>query len=125
MGYGVSKGERTSQAATENMHFAGDVQLPTQFHSAIDKRLGGIAGKACGCAVVAGPGFALSAATLVEKYDPISLRIKKAGRRAMTSGSRLAMHEHDRLAVYRAVFFPVDPVLRIPMNGKVAGFVAR
>jgi hypothetical protein len=33
--------------------------------------------------------------------------------------------EHDRLAVYRAVFFPVNPVLRIPMDGKVAGFVAR
>jgi hypothetical protein len=43
----------------------------------------------------------------------------------MTSGSRPAMHEHDRLAVYRAVFFPVNPVLRIPMNGKVAGFFAR
>src|SRR5215469_16819916 len=55
-----------------------------------------------------------------QKNDPIPLRIKKAGRGAVTSGSRPAMHEHHRLAVYRAVFLPVDPVLRIPITGKVA-----
>src|SRR6267142_4837580 len=100
MGYGASKGERTSPAATVNMHFAADVQLTTQFKYIIDKMLGRIVGKGCRRVVVARAGCTLSAATLVEKYDPISLRIKKAGRRAMTSGSRPAMHEHDRLAVY-------------------------
>jgi hypothetical protein len=43
----------------------------------------------------------------------------------MKSGSRPAMHEHDRLAVCGAVFFPVDPMQRISSNAKVAGFVAR
>jgi hypothetical protein len=81
--------------------------------------LGRIVGKGCSRVVVARAECALSAAALVEKNDPISLRIKKAGRRAMKSGSRPAMHEH------RAVFFPENSVLRIPMNGKVAGFVAR
>jgi hypothetical protein len=125
MGYGVSQGERTSPAATENMHFTGDVQLPTQFQYVIDKMLGGVVGKGSRRIVVARAGCTLSAAALVEKNDPIPLRIKKAGEGAMTSGSRPAMHEHDGFAVYRAVFFPVNPVLRIPMNGKVAGFVAR
>jgi hypothetical protein len=91
----------------------------------IDKMLGRIVGKGCRRVVVARAGCTLSAAALVEKNDPIPLRIKKAGKRAMTSGSRPAVHEHHRLAVYRAIFFPVNPVLRIPMNGKVAGFVAR
>jgi hypothetical protein len=125
MGYGVSQGERTSPAATENMHLAADVELPTQFQYVIDKMLGRIVGKGCRRVVVACAGCALSAAALVEKNDPISRRIKKAGKRPMTSGARPAVHEHHRLAVYRAVFFPVNPVLRIPMNGKVAGFVAR
>jgi hypothetical protein len=95
------------------------------FQYVLDKMLGRIVSKGCFRVVVARAGCALSAAALVEKNDPISLRIKKAGGRAITSGSRPAMHEHHRLAVYRAVFFPVNPVLRIPMNGKVAGFVAR
>jgi hypothetical protein len=125
MGYGVSQGERTSPAATENMHFAGDVQLPTQFQHILDEMLGRIVGKGCRRVVVACARCALSAPALVEENDPISRRIEKAGEGAMTSGARPAMHEHDRLAVYRAVFFPVNPVLRIPMNGKVAGFVAR
>jgi hypothetical protein len=73
--------------------------------------LGRIVGKGCCRIVVARAGCALSAAALVEKDDPISLWIKKAGRRAMTSGSRPAVHEHHQLAVYRAVFFPVNPVL--------------
>jgi hypothetical protein len=125
MGYSVSQGERTSPAATENMHFAGDVQFPTQFQYVINKVLSCIVGKGCRRVVVACARCALSAATLVEENDPIPRRIEKAGERAMTSGSRPAMHEHDRLAVYRAVFFPVDPVLRISMSGKVAGFVAK
>jgi hypothetical protein len=125
MGYGVSQGERTSPATTENMHFAEDVQLPTQFQYVLDEMLSRIVGKGCRRVVVARAGCTLSAPALIEKNDPISLRIKKAGRRVMTSSARPAMHEHDRLAVYRTVFFPVNPVLRIPMNGKVAGFVAR
>src|ERR1700739_1862766 len=100
MGYGVSKGKRASPAATENMHFAGDLQLPTQFQHVI-----------AACARCA-----LSAATLVKENDPISRRIEKAGEGTMTSSSRAAMHEHDRLAVSRAVFFPVNPVLRIPVS---------
>src|SRR5260370_40607779 len=82
-----------------------------------------IVGKGCRRVVVASAGCALSAAALVEKNDAISLRIKKAGRRAMTSGSRPAMHEHDRLAVYPARFFPVNPVLRIPTYAQLAPFV--
>jgi hypothetical protein len=125
MGYGVSQGKRTSPAATEDMHFAGDLQLPTQFQYVIDKMLGRIVGKGCRRVIVACARCALSAATLVEENDPISRRIEKAGEGTMTSSSRAAMHEHHRLAVYRTVFFPINPVLRIPMRGKVAGFVAR
>jgi hypothetical protein len=80
MGYGVSQGERTSPAVTENMHFAGDVQLPTQFQYVIDKMLSRIVGKGCRRVVVARAGCTLSAAALVEENDPIPLRIKKAGR---------------------------------------------
>src|SRR5258708_37108074 len=99
MGYGVSQGERTSPAATENMHFARDVQLPTQFQYVIDKMLGRIVGKGCRRVIVARAGCTLSAAALVEKNHTISLRIEKAGRRAMTAGSRPAVHEHERLAL--------------------------
>ena len=56
MGYGVSQGERTSPAAAENMHFAGDVQLPTQFQYVLDKMLGRIVGKGCCRVVVASAG---------------------------------------------------------------------
>src|SRR6267154_2619558 len=113
MGYGVSQGERTSPAATKNMHFAADIQLLTQFQYVMDKMLGGIVGQGCRRVVVAaGAGCAFAAAALVEQNDAISLRIEKAGKRAVASGSRSAMHEHDRLAVGRAVFFPVNPVLR-------------
>src|SRR5258706_6467586 len=124
MGDGVSQGERTSPAATKNMHFAADVQLLTQFQYVMNKMLGRIVGQSCRRIVVAGAGCAFAAAALVEQNDAISLRIEKAGKRAVASGSRSAMHEHDRLAVGRAVFFPVNPVLRIPMNGELAGFVA-
>ena len=86
--------------------------------------LGRIVGEGCRRVIVACARCALSAATLVKENDPISRRIEKAGEGTMTSSSRAAMHEHDRLAVYRAVFFPVNPVLRIPVSGKVAGFVA-
>ena len=102
------------------MHSARDVQLPTQFQYVLDKVLGRIVSKGCRRIVVARAGCALPAAALIEKNDPIPLRIKKAGKRAMTSGSRPAMHEHHRLAIYRAVFLPVDAVLRIPITGKVA-----
>jgi hypothetical protein len=87
--------------------------------------LGRIVGKGCRRVIVAYARCALSAATLVKENDPISRRIEKAGEGTMTSSSRAAMHEHHRLAVYGTVFFPINPVLRIPMRGQVAGFVAR
>ena len=110
MGYGVSKGERTSPAATENMHFAGDVQLPAQFQYVIDKMLGRIVGKGCRRVVVACAGRALAAAALIEKNDPISVGIEKASKRFVAARSRPAMQEHDRLTVPRAVFLPVNLV---------------
>src|SRR6202035_944733 len=61
------------------------------------------------------------ATALVVQHDAIPLRIKKPGERAVAARTRSAVHDDDRLAGERAVFFPVDPMLRKSRCGQMAG----
>ena len=96
------------------------LQLPPQPQHVADKMLGRIVGKGCRCIVVACAGRTLAAAALVEKNDPVSVGVEKASRRLVTARSRPAVHEHDRLAVSRAVFFPINLVLWVLLDSQMA-----
>src|SRR5437588_12274893 len=123
MRYGVSQGECAAPATAENVHLALDTQLLPKPQHVADKMLGRIVGKGCGCVVVACAGRTLPAAALVEKNDPVSVGIEKTSKRFVTPRSRPSMHEHDRLTVYRAVFFPVNLVWRMLLDGQIARFI--
>src|SRR4051812_17948183 len=85
---------------------------------------GCIVGKGFRCAIVPCGRRTLAAAALVEKNDPVPVGIEKASKRLVTAPSRPAMHEHDRFAVYRAVFFPVNLVSWMFLDSQMARFIA-
>jgi hypothetical protein len=73
------------------------------------------------CVIIARTGRALAATALVEKHDAVSLRIEKAGERAVASCTRPAMHDDHRLAGERAVLLPIDPMLGKSRRSQMAG----
>src|SRR3954470_22027907 len=85
---------------------------------------GRVVGKGCRCVIVPCTGRTLAATTLVEKNDPVSVRTEKASKRRVRTCSRPAMHEHDRLAVCRAVLFPVNLVSWMFLDDQMARFAA-
>src|SRR4051794_32083138 len=121
---GVSQGECAAPAAAENVHLAVDMQLLPQAQYVADQMLGRIVGKGCRCVIVAGTRRTLAAAALVEKNDPVSIRVEKASERLVRARSRPAVHEHDRLSVCRAVFFPINLILWILLHNQMASFIA-
>jgi len=70
------------------MHFAVDIQLPLQPQYVADKMLGRIVGESCRCVIVASAGRTLAAAALVEKDDPVSVRVEEARKRLVAARSR-------------------------------------
>src|SRR6266566_6395483 len=121
---GISQGERAAPTAAKDVHLAMDTQLAPQPQHVADKMLGRIVGKGCRGVVVARAGRALAAAALVKKNDPVSVRIKKASERLVTACPWPSMHDHDRLTICRAVFFPVNLELWMLLNSQRARFVA-
>jgi len=121
---GVSQGERAAPAAAEDVHLAMDIQLPSQPQHVADKMLGRIVGKGCRSVVVACAGRTLAAAALVEKDDPVSVGIEKVSKRLVAARARPSMHEHDRLAVFRTILFPINPVKRVLLDSLIARFTA-
>ena len=120
----VSQGERAAPTAAEDVHLAVDVQLAPQPQHIADKVPGRIVGKGFGSIVVACAGRTLAAAALVEKNDPVSVGTEKASERLVAARSRPSMQEHDRLTVPRAVFFPVNPVLRMLLDNQMTRPIA-
>lgn len=118
---GVSQREGAAPAAAENMHPAVDAQLVAQRQHVVDQVLSRIVGQRRRCVIVARTGRALAATALVEEDDAVPLRIKKSGERAVAPRTRSAMHDDDRLAGERAVFLPVDPMIRKSRCGQMAG----
>ena len=121
---GVSQGQCAAPTAAEDVHLAVDIQLAPQPQRVADKMLGRIAGKGCRRVVVAGAGPTFAAAALVKKNDPVSVGIEKTSERLVTTRTRTAMHDHDRLTIARAVFFPVNLVLGMLMDSQMARLVA-
>src|SRR4051794_5663641 len=121
---GVSQRECAAPATTENVHLAVDMQLLPQAQYVADQMLGRIVGKGCRCVIVPCAGRTLAAAALIEKNDPVSVRVEKASKRLVRARSRPAVHEHDRLSVCRAVFFPVNLMLGILLHSQMASFIA-
>src|SRR4051794_34379194 len=121
---GVSQGECAAPATAENVHLAVDMQLLPQAQYVADQMLGRIVGKGCRCVIVPCAGRTLAAAALIEKNDPVSVGIEKASKRLVRARSRPAVHKHDRFAVCRAVFFPINLVLWILLNNQMARFTA-
>jgi len=124
MGYGVSQSERASPAAAKDVHLAVDIELTAQPQHVIDQMRGRVVGECRRSVVVACARCALATAALVEKNDPVSLRIEKVGNKLLASRARPAVQEHDRLAVCRTVFFPINPVKRVLLDSLVPRFIA-
>ncbi len=121
---GISQGERAAPTAAKDVHLAVDTQLAPQPQHVADKMLGRIVGKGCHGVIVARARRTLAAAALIEKNDPVSIRIEKASERLVTARARPSMHDHDRLTISRAVFFPVNLVLWLLLDSQMARFVA-
>jgi hypothetical protein len=117
----VSQGEGAAPAAAENMHPAVDAQLVAQRQHVVDQVLGRIVCQRRGCVIIARTGRTLAAAALVEKDDTVPLRVEKPGERAVAARTWPTMHDDDRLAGERAVFLPVDPMLRKSRRDQMAG----
>jgi hypothetical protein len=74
--------------------------------------------------VVACAGCAFATAALVEKNDRVSLRVEKVNAKLVASRARPAMQKHNRLAVCRTVFFPINPVKRVLLDSLMPRFIA-
>jgi hypothetical protein len=81
MGYGVSQSERASPAAAKDVHLAVDIEFTAEPQHVIDQMSGRVVGERRGSVVVACARCAFATATLVEKNDPVSLRIEKVGKK--------------------------------------------
>src|ERR1051325_5523676 len=117
---GVSQGERTAPTAAEDVHLAVNIQFPTQPQHVVDQMLGRIVGKGWRWVVLTCAGRTLAAAALVEKNYPVSVGIENASERLVTAPSRPSMHPQDRLTISRAVFFPVNLVSWMLLDGQMA-----
>src|SRR5262252_3207765 len=121
---GVSQRERASPAAAKDVHLAVDIELTAQAQHVIDQMRGRVVGECCRGVVVLCAGCAFATAALVEKNDPVSLRVEKVGVKLAASRARPAVQEHDRLAVFRTVFFPINPVKWVLLDSLITRFTA-
>src|ERR1700745_3427435 len=96
---GVSQRERASPAAAKDVHLAVDIKLTAQAQHVIDQMRGRVVGECCRGVVVACAGCAFATAALVEKNDPVSLRVKKVGVKLVASRARSAVAEAERLPI--------------------------
>ena len=124
MGDGVSQSERASPAAAKDVHLAVDIELTAEPQHVIDQMRGRVVSECRRSVVVACARCALATAALVEKNDPVSLRVEKVGVELVASRARPAMQEQDRFAVFRTVFFPINPVKRVLLDSLVPRFIA-
>jgi hypothetical protein len=90
----------------------------------MDQMCGRVVGECRRGIVVACAGCAFATSALVEKNDPVSLRVEKVGVRLVASHARSAVQKHDRLAVFRTVFFPINPVKRVLLDSLMPRFAA-
>src|SRR5215471_14808571 len=96
---GVSQRERASPAAAKDVHLAVDVELTTQAQHVIDQMRGRVVGECRRGVVVPCAGCAFATAALVEKNDPVSLRVEKVGVELVVSRAPPAAQEHDPLTI--------------------------
>jgi hypothetical protein len=124
MGDGVSQSERASPTAAKDVHLTVDIELTAQPQHVSDQMCGRVFGECRRGIVVACAWCAFATATLVEKNDPISLRVEKVGVKLVAPRARPTVQKHHRLAVFRTVFFPINPVKRVLLDTQMPRFAA-
>ena len=124
MGDGVSQSERASPTAAKEVHLTVDIELTAQAQHVVDQMRGRVVGECRRGVVVACAGCAFATAALVEKNDPVSLRVEKVGVKLVAPRAWPAAQKHDRLAVFRTVFFPINPVKRVLLDSLMPRFAA-